>query len=61
MLKIIGGLLELLKDKRPAKADTSSQTKIIAALVAAYGDKAGISERTLQEKFSKAKLALERD
>jgi hypothetical protein len=58
-LRIIGGLVELLQDKRPNAADTSSATKIIKALVDAYGDKDGISERNLQTKFAEAKRSLE--
>jgi len=57
-LNIIGGLLALLQDQRPTKADTSNQVNIIDALVAAYGDKNGISERNLQSKFAEANRSL---
>jgi hypothetical protein len=58
LLNIIGGLLELLQDQRPTKADTSNQAKIIEALVGAYKDKNGISERNLQGKFAEANRSL---
>lgn len=58
LLRIIGGLLALLLDQRPVKANTSNQTEIINALVAAYGDKDGISERNLQGRFADANRAL---
>lgn len=59
-MRTIGGLLALMQDQRPAKADTSNQTKIIKALLAAYGDKDGISERNLQMKFAEARCTLEK-
>lgn len=58
-LRLVGGLVELLQDNRASKADTSSPKKIIDALVAAYGDADGISERNLQKKFAEAKRVLE--
>lgn len=60
LLNIIGGLLELLQDQRPTRADTTNQTKIIEALVAAYNDKGGISQRNLEAKFAEAKRGLDR-
>ena len=58
LLNIIGGLLALLQDQRPTKADTGNQAKIIVALVNAYSDKNGISERNLQGKFADANRSL---
>jgi len=58
-LRLVGGLVELLQDNRAQKADTSSPTKIIDALVANYGDSDGISSRNLQKKFAEAKRVLE--
>ena len=60
LLNIIGGLLELLQDQRTTRADTTNQTKIIEALVAAYSDKGGISQRNLEAKFAEAKRGLDR-
>lgn len=60
LLNIIGGLLELLQDQRPTRAETTNQTKIIEALVAAYNDKNGISQRNLEAKFAEAKRGLDR-
>jgi hypothetical protein len=59
LLRLVGGLLELLQDNRPSKADTSNPTKIIDALVANYGDSDGISARNLQKRFAEAKRVLE--
>jgi hypothetical protein len=61
LLRIIGGLLELMQDQRLHKADLSGTAKIIEALVQAYGDKDGISMRNLQGKFALAKRTLEAD
>lgn len=60
LMNIIGGLLELLQDQRPTRAETTSQTKIIEALLAAYSDKGGISRRNLEAKFADAKRGLDR-
>lgn len=61
LLRLIAGLVELLLDKRPTRAETGSATEIIDALVKAYGDKDGISKRTLESKFAEAKQILESD
>lgn len=58
LLRIIGGLLVLLQDQRPVKAETSNQSAIIKALVDSYGDKDGISQRNLEGKFADAKREL---
>jgi hypothetical protein len=58
MLNIIGGLLELMQDQRPTRANTANQTKIINALLEAYEDKAGISQRNLEQKFADANRSL---
>lgn len=57
-LNIVGGLLALLLGKSPGGVPYSSfetLESVISALVAHYGDKSGISERTLWAKFSTAK------
>jgi uncharacterized protein YheU (UPF0270 family) len=46
---ILGGLLEILNQK---------ETALIATLLERHGDKQGIKERTLQEKFAQAKRSL---
>jgi hypothetical protein len=63
LLKTIGGMLALMLDKRPetVKAKTRNQSEIILALVAAYGDKDGISERKLQERFAEGNRLLTTD
>ncbi len=56
-LNIVGGLLTLLLGKSPNGVPYSSfetLESVISALVAHYGDKSGISERTLWAKFSAA-------
>jgi hypothetical protein len=60
LLTIIGALLVLLKDTRPNKPDTSSQSKIKKLLLENYDDKNGISPRTLDEKFALASKVLTR-
>ena len=60
-LNIIAGLLGLLLGKTPAgKAQSafSSQAAIIAALLAHYEGKPGISDTTLEAKFAEAKRTL---
>jgi hypothetical protein len=60
-LNIIGALLDLLLGKSPAGVAYSTfinQAAIIAAILAYHGDKPGISERTLEDKFSAAKQSL---
>lgn len=60
-LNIVGGLLTLLLGKSPNGVPYSSLEtleSVISALVAHYGDKSGISERTLWAKFSAAKRHL---
>ena len=60
-LNIVGGLLTLLLGKSPNGVPYSSfetLESVINALVAHYGDKSGISERTLWAKFSAAKRHL---
>lgn len=57
-LNIVGGLLTLLLGKSPGGVPYSSfetLEAIITALVAHYGDRSGISERTLWSKFAAAK------
>ena len=60
LLTIIGALMELLQDYRPTRADTSSQAKIIVALLDNYGEKSGIKQRTLEDKFAEANKTLAR-
>jgi hypothetical protein len=60
-LNIIGGLLELLLGKTPAGRPQSvfnSQASIVEALTARYPDKHGLSKRTLDDKFAKARQSL---
>lgn len=57
-LNIVGGLLALLLGKAPSGTPYSSfenLDSVISALVAHYGDRPGISERTLSSKFAAAK------
>lgn len=61
-LNIIGGLLGLLLGKSPSGNPYSSfktQAAVIAALLGNYPAKAGLSERTLQQKFAEAKSRLD--
>ncbi|EIF29938.1 hypothetical protein BCh11DRAFT_05398 [Burkholderia sp. Ch1-1] len=61
-LNIVGGLLTLLLGKSPGGVPYSSfetLESVINALVAHYGDHAGISERTLWSKFAAAKRHLQ--
>lgn len=55
LLNIIGVMLELLQSPKPGR---TSDTAIIKEMIENYGDKAGIKERTLQEKFPAAKRSL---
>lgn len=60
-LNIIGAMAELFVMKTPAgKAHSvfTSRASVIEALVAAFGDRPGISERGLEEKFSEARRSL---
>jgi hypothetical protein len=60
-LNIVGGLLTLLLGQSPNGVPYSTfetLESVIAALVAHYGEKPGISERTLWAKFSAAKRHL---
>jgi hypothetical protein len=60
-LNVIGGLLHLLMGSSPSGQAYSSfrtQESIIDALVAHYGDKLGMSKRTLEAKFAAAKRKL---
>lgn len=60
-LNIVGGLLTLLLGKSPNGVPYSSfetLESVISARVAHYGEKSGISERTLWAKFSAAKRHL---
>ena len=57
-LNIIGGLLNLLLGHSPSGHPYSvfkNQNSVITALIAHYGHLMGISERTLQAKFTEAK------
>lgn len=63
-LNIVGGLLTLLLGNSPSGVPYSTfetLESVIAALVAHYGKKPGISERTLWAKFSAAKRHLSSD
>jgi len=56
-LNIIGALLGLMLGKSPAGQPHSvfdSQSAVISALLGHYPDKAGISARTLEDKFAEA-------
>ena len=55
LLNIIGALVELIQT---AKSGRDSDTAVIKELLDNYSDKAGIKERTLQEKFAAAKRSL---
>lgn len=60
-LNIIGGLLDVILGTSPSGKKLSvynNQTNVIDALLARHEGKAGISERTLQEKFSDANKSL---
>jgi len=61
-LNIIGAMLDLMLGRSPSgrrysKFDT--QEAIISVLIAHHGEAMGISERTLHEKFSRARKALQ--
>lgn len=61
-LNIVGGLLTLLLGKSPAGIPYSSfdtLDAVVSALVAHYGDRPGISERTLWSKFAAARRHLD--
>lgn len=55
LLNIIAVMLEFLQNPRPGR---TSETAVIAEMIENYGEKSGIKERTLQEKFSLAKKSL---
>ena len=60
-LNIIGGLLGLMLGESPAGIKQSvyiNQAAIISALLGHYGDKRGISSRTLDDKFAAANKSL---
>jgi hypothetical protein len=60
-LNIIGALLGLMLGKSPAGQPYSifgSQAAVISALLGNYSDKAGITARTLEDKFAEAKRCL---
>jgi len=61
-LNIIGAMLELmLTGQSPSGIRYSpfnTQDAVVSALTVHYGDRVGISERTLNGKFSKARKAL---
>jgi len=60
-LNIIGALLDLMLTKSPggqAHSVFSSQSAVIETLLSYYGEKPGISTRTLQDKFAQAKRNL---
>jgi hypothetical protein len=55
-LRIIGAMLELLKNPRPGRLDDAA---VIRELLANYSDREGISERNLAAKFAEAKRLLD--
>jgi len=60
-LNIIGGLLSLMLGKSPSGKDQSvfqNQAAIISALLAHYGDKPGIADSTLENKFAEANRSI---
>lgn len=57
-LNIIAALVIFIKEPRPGR---NSEAQIITQLVENYGEKQGISQRTLQEKFAEAKRSFEDD
>jgi len=60
-LSILGAILDLMLNCSPSGRRYSpfdTQAAIVSALVAHYGSKMGISERTLNGKFAKAKQVL---
>ena len=57
-LNIIGALLELIQTPRPGR---NSEAAVIRELLDNYSEKTGISKRTLEDKFSQAKKALQSD
>lgn len=56
LLTIIGVLVELIQSP---KLGRTSEAAVIKEMVANYSDRAGVSERTLQEKFASAKRTLQ--
>ena len=60
-LNIIGGLLSLMLGKSPAGMAQSvfqNQAAIISALLVHHGDKAGIADSTLENKFAEANRSI---
>jgi len=60
-LNILGAILDLMLNRSPSGRRYSpfeTQAAIVSALVAHYGSRMGISERTLNGKFAKAKQVL---
>jgi len=60
-LNIIGGLLSLMLGKSPAGVAQSvfqNQAAIISALLAHHGDKPGIADSTLENKFAEANRSI---
>jgi hypothetical protein len=60
-LNIIGGLLALMLGNSPGGQKQSiydNQASIISALLGYYSGKAGITDRTLEQKFSEANKSL---
>lgn len=57
LLNIIAVMLEFLQNPRPGR---NSETAVIAEMIENYGDKPGISKRTLEDKFALAKKSLTR-
>lgn len=61
-LNIIGSLVAVMLGRSPAgKANSvfDNQSAVITNIIAHYGGKSGISQRTLEEKFAAAKKSLE--
>ena len=58
LLNIIAVMLEFLQNPRPGR---TSEAAVIAEMIENYGEKPGIKERTLQEKFSLAKRNFARE
>lgn len=58
LLNIIGVMLELLQSPKPGR---TSDAAIIKEMIENYGEKPGIKQRTLQEKFPAAKRSLKAD
>ena len=58
LLNIIGVMLELLQSPKPGR---TSDAAIIKEMIENYGEKPGIKQRTLEEKFPAAKRSLKAD